>query len=322
MNWKSVAKALMPPPVLRARQSYQRWHRHRRRTRQRGNAVTLSDADLRGLLAQLNIGLGDLLLVHSSLGNFNNVVGGPAGVLRCLEATLGPTGTLVMPAFPNWTQTVSQIIDFDVMRTPSTVGVLTELLRMQPDAKRSLHPTHSVVARGPRADWLVTDHHRSPYAFGSSSPYFRHAMEKGKILLIGINMNCMTSFHVYEDLIAPTLWLPVYNSETLVFRLSDADGVRHAYDGYFHSLEYADKRNVEALRERLVSCGALKIINTDFSYLMAIDALAMVITCLEELLLGRSAYGEVSVSSAERRRIERVLSTLKQHASELMRSTA
>ena len=49
-------------------------------------------------LRQIGIQKGDVLLVHSSLKSLGRVAGGADTVINALIDTIGPEGTLVMPA--------------------------------------------------------------------------------------------------------------------------------------------------------------------------------------------------------------------------------
>ena len=62
---------------------------------------------------------------------------------------------------------------FDVRRTPTAMGLLSEMARRQSDAARSLHPTHSVVAVGPLAGELVATHHVIPILAARRAPTLR-----------------------------------------------------------------------------------------------------------------------------------------------------
>src|SRR5215211_8018564 len=94
-----------------------------------------------------NLGVeeGDTLLVHSSYKSFGEVEGGPLTVIRALEDALGAEGTLIMPTF-NFD--FNKGVPWDVRTTPSKMGILTELVRQDPRAKRVFHPFYSFAILG------------------------------------------------------------------------------------------------------------------------------------------------------------------------------
>jgi len=65
---------------------------------------------------------------------------------------------------------------------------------------RSLHPTHSVCAKGPLADILTRDHHKEPLSCGPLSPYARLMDHDGKILGLGLPPAYTTFLHTVEDM--------------------------------------------------------------------------------------------------------------------------
>ena len=50
-------------------------------------------------LRDLEVHQGDVVMVHSSLSRFGEVVGGADTVIDALQNVIGPTGLLVMPTF-------------------------------------------------------------------------------------------------------------------------------------------------------------------------------------------------------------------------------
>ena len=95
-------------------------------------------------LEALGIQSGDIVLVHSSLKSLGHVKGGPETVIQGLLQAIGDDGTLLMPALsygqePHHTHSARE--------TPSNVGAIPEHFRKREGSLRSIHPTHSVVAR-------------------------------------------------------------------------------------------------------------------------------------------------------------------------------
>jgi aminoglycoside 3-N-acetyltransferase len=304
---KQHIKRFVPTPLISAYNQLRK-HRaaHQRRTR-RNAAKELSGNDLNSIFAKLGIQRGDNLIVHSALGQFNNVDGGPQGVLAAIWDVIGRAGTLMVPTFPHWITTMRSMRPFDIRNTPSEVGVLTEVVRLDPRSHRSIHPTHSVACIGPLSAEFTEAHQRGPYAFGIQSPFFRHAIAGGKILLIGVDLNSLTAFHIYEDLIAPTPWLPVYETKMRSFEIISPDCQSSFYSGYFHSLETANARNVESLRPALEAAAKLRNVHTDFSHVSLLDSKATITVCLQELAAGRTAYGPITVPPGEMSKIDRAL---------------
>ena len=62
---------------------------------------------------------------------------------------------------------------FNVKKSPTKAGILAEVFRKYPGVKRSIHERHSVCAIGPKADYLLSEHHLGETAWDKKSPYYR-----------------------------------------------------------------------------------------------------------------------------------------------------
>src|SRR5215475_12262622 len=107
---------------------------------------------------ELGVARGDTLLVHSSYKSLGEVQGGPQTVVRALETALGTDqdGTLIMPTF-NFD--FNQGKPWDVRKTRSKMGALTEMVRMDSRAKRVFHPFYSFAILGKHAEALGSLHY-------------------------------------------------------------------------------------------------------------------------------------------------------------------
>ncbi|MFD4527115.1 aminoglycoside N(3)-acetyltransferase [Streptomyces sp. NPDC058470] len=178
----------------------------------------LTDSQLTQQLTELGVGEGGVLLVHASLRSLGKVEGGAASVLRALRRALGPDGTLVVPAFTSDNSDTSaahgervrglsdeartafreRMPPFDRAATPSTgVGILAETTRLHPDSLRSAHPQTSFAALGPRAAKVIDDHHLDCH-LGERSPLARLYELRARILLLGVDFDRCTAFHLGE----------------------------------------------------------------------------------------------------------------------------
>ena len=146
-------------------------------------------------LAQLGIQPGDGLLVHSAVQFLGRPAGGLQIYLDALLDTIGSSGTLVVPTF-NFDFT--QGVPYDPAQTPSRdMGAFSEFVRLQPQARRTLHPMQSIAAIGCHAEDLAF--RDTPSAFGPGSAFERMLELDFKLLLLGADARAVSMFHYCEQ---------------------------------------------------------------------------------------------------------------------------
>jgi len=152
---------------------------------------------------------GDTILLHSDVGrllanyNFYNrpddVIGDVLTVDNILDSFLhavGEIGTLIIPLF-NFGFSSGK--DFDIRRTPSNMGALTEVARKRDGYIRTTNPVYSFAIFGKRKDYFKSV--KLTTALGSDSVYARLLELDGKIAALGLPDNkCMTFFHHIEEI--------------------------------------------------------------------------------------------------------------------------
>jgi len=183
---------------------------------------------------------GATVLAHSSLSSFGHVEHGASTVVEALVRSVGPKGTVMVP-----TLTGSETLGpenppfFDVRNTPCWTGVVPEAFRQRADAARSLHPTHSVAAIGPRTKELLRDHELSPTPCGADTPYGRlAASEDGYVVFLGVSLSCNTTFHHAEEVAG----VPYHMQERPVTAtIVDYNGQHRSVTLYLH--KYGSPRN-------------------------------------------------------------------------------
>jgi len=193
-------------------------------------AITLEA--IKGGLADLGVGAGDVLMVHSDLrrlGPARDLVKlphcGADMVIDALIETVGPEGTLLMPALSYRYVNEAHPV-FDARETPSCVGSIPEIFRRRPGTLRSVHPTHSLCGVGARAAELLRDHHLDTTPVGPRSALRRMRDRGGKVVMFGCGLRPNTSMHGVEELAEP----PYLFGPAVRYRLIHADGTETAMD--------------------------------------------------------------------------------------------
>lgn len=160
--------------------------------------------------SDLGIEKADTLFIHSSFKSLGAVEGGAGTVISALEAVIRQDGLILMPSFNLLPSREERVGSWDIDKTPSTVGWLTEFFRQMPGTYRSNHYSHSVAARGKGAEAFVADHlrcdgYQSPWdyppwgkTYGTHSPMFRAYKADAKLLMIGVDYQTSTYIHLVE----------------------------------------------------------------------------------------------------------------------------
>jgi aminoglycoside 3-N-acetyltransferase len=153
-------------------------------------AVDYKKSDFVAALKTCGIRRGDVVFSHSNIGYFGRPEGDATSAAVCdllvsaFRDVLGREGTLVVPTFTYSFGSDKVEKRFDPSATPSTCGMLTEYVRNQEGAERSIDPMFSVAAIGPDARRL-TDNVGNE-CFGENSFWKRLLDSGGKIC----NLNC------------------------------------------------------------------------------------------------------------------------------------
>lgn len=152
-------------------------------------------------LARLGVEPGGALLVHSSVKALGTSLT-PEQILDCLQACLGEEGTLLVPALTYENVNAENPV-FDSGKTEPCIGLLPRTFWKLPGVERSVHPTHSVCARGRLAHRLTAGHRMDDSAVGPHSPFMQLAVVGGKLLFIGDVLEACTFMHGIEEIVKP-----------------------------------------------------------------------------------------------------------------------
>lgn len=137
---------------------------------------------------------GDHILVHTAAGDLLRALGcTPDDVIAELQTLVGQSGALIFPTF-NWGWLNGEC--FDDARTPSQMGVVTEVARKL-STVRSGHPVYSFCALGADVEEYAID---NASAYGPSSPFTVLEEHDAKVLIINMPWtHAMTAFHWVEE---------------------------------------------------------------------------------------------------------------------------
>jgi len=178
----------------------------------------------------------DILMVHSSYDALLPMYqGNPQELVQGLLQLCGKDRTLAMPAFVLGGKLYDKkgyfrSRPFDCRRTPSEMGLLTEVFRRTQGVLRSLHPTHSVCGMGPLAHTLTATHHLSETRTGCGTPFDIMAQKRTVILGLGVEYyRCLAQTHSAEDILGDAF--PVkFERSPIQTTLIDADGNKLRYE--------------------------------------------------------------------------------------------
>jgi len=147
-------------------------------------------------LRETGLKSGDVVLVHSAMRTFGYIDGGAETVVAALLDVLGERGTLVVPTF-TFAHTAEQDPIIDPATDPSEMGIITETVRLRPDALRSVAFKHSFAAVGRRAR-VITQVDPALSPFDLRSAFGVMLALNTQVLLLGMTYRSSTSHHFAE----------------------------------------------------------------------------------------------------------------------------
>jgi len=246
-------------------------------------------------LRRIGLAPTDTLLVHANFKPDSGFQGTPLDLASALVELVGSNGNLLMVSLPFRGPAYDYLAlgkPFNVRKTMSMMGLVTEMFRRREGTVRSLHPTHPVLAHGKDAAWLVADHERCLYPCGAGSPFEKVRQLRGKILFFDVSFQSITFFHHVEDLLKERLPFPVYGDRLFSVQAVDANGTNHLVQTYAFNKEVpraAGKLEAEMQRRGLIREG--RVGNSRFQLVETDDVVACFTAMVEA---GNLPYGPVT----------------------------
>jgi amino acid adenylation domain-containing protein len=257
---------------------------------------------LENTLKAMGITAGDTVLMHSAFRVFNGFAGTPDQVLACVLNVIGKSGNLAMVSMPYGGSTAAYLqegVPFDVRRTRSAMGVITEIFRQTPGVVRSLNPAHPILAWGPAAPWLIAGHEHTMYSCGKGSPFEKLVHLQAKALFFDLTASFsrgpvsprgMTFYHYLDDLFQDTLPVKLYEETPLESIVIDTSGNSKVVQTYVFSRAARRYRNRRNLREMLIKHKIMKSQKIGNTKLIVLE-LQQVVECAQQMVrAGKSLW--------------------------------
>lgn len=224
--------------------------------------LSYDSAALGRFLTGIGVRRGDTLMLHSSWLPLNGYKGTPAQFNAALREQLGPEGLLVMPSLTYHNMSSAEFLaggkPMDVLRSPSAMGLLTEVFRRNKETVRSLSPTHPLLAWGKDAQDFIADHDKTDRPFGPASPFARLLDRNAMLLCLDVGFSSITFTHFVEDQLQDTLPFLLYEAEPMTGIVIDREGQRHECPTRVLSSIANCQRREPRLIDHLMKQGSLK----------------------------------------------------------------
>ena len=259
--------------------------------------VKVSEDQVNALFEQMSLDAD--VMIHSSLPDIGNIK--LKHITACLKDYVLDGGhTILCPALPikgSSLDYLKSIREFDVRTAPNAMGTISTYYARQEGAKRSLSPTHSVVAFGAKAEFYIGEHHLSETPFTEKSPYFRIMLEGGRILMFGASLKNLTFNHVVEDMIGEELFpVHVYDPEEFEIDLINEDGFRMKGVFRAHSHKSGRLRDSAEVMDRVLNLPSTRTFPLGCGEVILLDARDVCLCLLNSLQEGLTTMGRRRVS--------------------------
>lgn len=191
----------------------------------------ITATQIKNALRTAGIGEGDTVMIHAGYSAYGYIECGPIDLIDLFKEAIGDSGTLCMPTH---TQGLLGQLPFDAATSPAITGLVPNLFRKCPGVQRSIHPTHSVAALGPQAEYLLERSIPQEPIFGDEGFWGRLLKVNGKILMFCNSLGPNTILHGVD------YWAGAALPETVGLTIRDGKPVEVLVKGMpFHGDSFA-----------------------------------------------------------------------------------
>lgn len=233
-------------------------------------------AKLQAKLKEAGIQQGDCVMVHSTWRPDNGFDGSAKDFIDALKSLIGENGLLVMMSMPYNNQTTQDYLRqqkvFKIRRTPSRVGLLTEVFRRGKDVVRSHNAAHPLLVWGKGKEAFIEGHEHSKCSFGTDSPFARLANLNCKFLLVDTPFNSTTYNHYLEAVYEDRFPVPLFEEQPMSGVMEDADGSRMTFSTLVLSKQSVPYRIDHLLEGALEKKGAVRRFRIGATHFIKVNA--------------------------------------------------
>lgn len=265
----------------------------------RAKRTKVSKEELEEKIEALHLN-GDVML-HSSIMNIGKLQGGSKFVVeKILEKVDVSKHTLIVSALP-FRGIFKEYLEtkpvFDVRYAPIAMGAINEYIALLPGCKRSLHPTHSVVAIGRFAEEYTATHQLDETPFGVHSPYSKLIKYRAKVILLGATLNNLTMIHAIEDLLGELYPFKIYEKKLYNVDCINQEGKHITVHTTCHNPLIGIYRDLSFMHNDLIRNGIMEAVPLGEAELCVLDAYRFCIYYLDLMASGYSIYGRFKASA-------------------------
>lgn len=224
--------------------------------------------DFINALREVGLNKGDTVLVHSDIRVFGKLCNFNRNFLLqtlidAIKESVGDNGRIIMPTF---TYSFCKNELYDVANTKSTVGVLTEYFRKQPDVNRTIHPIFSVGIWGKHKSDLLDIGKDS---FNEDSIFGKFHKMNGKIVFLGAPFQSCT-YIIYVQRMHGVPYRYMKKSKGKI-RVGDMEYI----DEYNYFVRYLNKNvitDLSRLEKHLLEKGLMKEVKLGGGRIMMVES--------------------------------------------------
>lgn len=222
------------------------------------------------------------LLIHSSLRSIGDLKNQASPLVEDIENHFSEDGTVIMMTSTPTEFSLKKV--FDILKTKSEMGILTEVFRERNKFNRSRVPMTSFCALGKNLDDYVKEFNSY---LDKSSPFQALLNHNGYIVLVGVDFNRCTLYHLPEEVMK----VPYNHYKRFYGQLVDFDGRSKAISQeYFVRVSLSTKKDAVSVsrsfdesslcKKKKINNGVVRIFKALDYYEYMINALKQDLFCL------------------------------------------